>query len=316
MHREIVGGAFGDPDWVRRSALERTERLGRALAADESPFEDLTPAGKRALWVFEAMEFCRKRFGEPAVGTYVVSMAQDIDDVLSVLLLARWAGMAEGPGGQVPLDVAPLFESVDALEEAGAIIARLLADPEYRKHLADRGNRQAVMLGYSDSNKSAGIVASRWLLRRAQEAMVAACDAAGVQLVVFHGRGASIGRGSGRMEGLVRGMPQGAVRGTLRETVQGEAVNERYGLRPIALRSFEQTLGAVMLTTAGILRAGTRGHALARCDDRARAGQQPAIPGAGSRRPRLHGVLPGGHAGGRHRADADRLASRVALGQP
>ena len=107
------------------------------------------------------------------------------------------------------------------------------------------------MLGYSDSNKSAGIVASRWLLRRAQEAMVAACDAAGVQLVVFHGRGASIGRGSGRMEGLVRGMPQGAVRGTLRETVQGEAINERYGLRPIALRSFEQTLGAVMLATAG-----------------------------------------------------------------
>ena len=166
MHREIVGGALGDPDWVRRSALERAERLGRALAADESPFEDLTPAGKRALWVFEAMEFCRKRFGESAVGTYVVSMAQDIDDVLSVLLLARWAGMAEGPGGQVPLDVAPLFESVAALEEAGAIIARLLADPVYRAHLADRGNRQAVMLGYSDSNKSAGIVASRWLLRR------------------------------------------------------------------------------------------------------------------------------------------------------
>jgi phosphoenolpyruvate carboxylase len=250
-HRGIVGSAFGDPDWAGRSALERTERLGRALAADESPFEELTPAGKRALWVFEAMEFCRKRFGEPAVGTYVVSMAQDIDDVMSVLLLARWAGMADSSGGQVPLDVAPLFESVEALEEAGTIIARLLADPAYRAHLADRGNRQAVMLGYSDSNKSAGVVASRWLLRRAQEAMVAACDAAGVQLVVFHGRGGSIGRGSSRMEGLVRGMPQGAVRGMLRETVQGEAINERYGLRPIALRSFEQTLGAVMLTTAG-----------------------------------------------------------------
>jgi phosphoenolpyruvate carboxylase len=72
-----------------------------------------------------------------------------------------------------------------------------------------------------------------------------------VQLVVFHGRGGSIGRGSSRMEGLVRAMPQGAVRGMLRETVQGEAINERYGLRPIALRSFEQTLGAVMLATAG-----------------------------------------------------------------
>jgi phosphoenolpyruvate carboxylase len=159
MHREIVGGAFGDPDWVRRPALERAERLGRALAADESPFEDLTPAGKRALWVFEAMEFCRKRFGEPAVGTYVVSMAHDIDDVLSVLLLARWAGMAEGRR-QVPLDVAPLFESVEALEEAGTIIARLLADPP-TGHTADRqlSGRDA----HSDSNKSArSLVRAGW----------------------------------------------------------------------------------------------------------------------------------------------------------
>jgi phosphoenolpyruvate carboxylase len=252
VHREIVGSALGDPEWGSRSAGERAARLAAALSCDESPFDDPGPAGKRALWVFEAMEFCRNRFGSRAIGSYVVSMAHDVDDVLSVLLLARWAGMAAGAGEQVPLDVAPLFESAAALEYAGEIIARLLADPVYRAHLAARGDRQVVMLGYSDSNKDAGVVASRWALYTAQEAMAAACDAAGVQLQVFHGRGGSTSRGSGRDEALVRSLPAAAMRGTLRATEQGENINDRYGLRPIALRSFEQVISAVALVTAGV----------------------------------------------------------------
>jgi len=252
VHREIVGSALGDPEWGSRSSVERTARLEQALACDESPFDDPGPSGKRALWVFEAMEFCRNRFGPRAVGSYVVSLARDVDDVLSVLLLARWAGLAGGAGEQVPLDVAPLFESAAALEQAGEIVARLLADPVYRAHLAGRGNRQVVMIGYSDSNKSVGIVASRSALRTAQEAMAAACDAAGVQLQVFHGRGGSISGGGGRNDALVRSLPAASVRGHLRVTEQGESINERYGLRPLALRSFEQTVSAVALATAGV----------------------------------------------------------------
>jgi phosphoenolpyruvate carboxylase len=252
VHREIVGRALGDPEWCDRSPTERAARLGDALSRDESPFDDPGPAGKRALWVFEAMEFCRNRFGLGAVGSYVVSLAREVDDVLSVLLLARWAGLAGGSGEQVPLDVAPLFESASALEQAGEIVSRLLADPVYRSHLAARGNRQVVMLGYSDSNKSAGIVASRWALRTAQEAMAAACDAAGVQLQVFHGRGGSISGGGGRNEALVRSQPAAAVQGSLRVTEQGESINDRYGLRPIALRSFEQAVSALALVTAGV----------------------------------------------------------------
>ena len=252
VHREIVGSALGDPEWGSRPASERAARLSAALSCDESAFDDQGPAGKRALWVFEAMEFCRNRFGSGAIGSYVVSMAQDLDDVLSVLLLARWAGMAGGAGEQVPLDVAPLFESAHALGNAGEIVARLIADPVYRAHLAERGNRQVVMLGYSDSSKSAGVVASRWALHVAQEAMAAACDAAGVQLQVFHGRGGSTSRGSGRDEALVRSQPAAAMRGTLRATEQGENINDRYGLRPIALRSFEQVVSAVALVTAGV----------------------------------------------------------------
>jgi phosphoenolpyruvate carboxylase len=252
VHREIVGSALGNPEWCSRSAAERTARLDAALSCDESPFDDPGPAGKRALWVFEAMEFCRNRFGPRAVGSYVVSLARDVDDVLSVLLLARWAGLAGGAGEQVPIDVAPLFESAAALEQAGEIVARLLADPAYRAHLAARGNRQVVMIGYSDSNKSVGVVASRWALRTAQETMAAACGAAGVQLQVFHGRGGSVSRGGGRSEALVRSAPATAVQGSLRVTEQGESINDRYGLRPIALRSFEQAVSAIALVAAGV----------------------------------------------------------------
>ena len=235
---------------VLAGGLDETN-VGDAIGRDESPLAEHDAAGKRALWVFEAIQYCRHRYGTPAVGTYVVSMARDVDDVLDVLLLARWAGLAEEPGDRIPLDVAPLFESVEALERAGDIIGRLLANPVYRAHLAERGDRQVVMLGYADSNKSTGIATSRWLLRQAQEAMVAACEAAGVRLQVFHGRAGFVTSGGGRTQSLVRGMAPGALRGRLRVTEQGESVNERYGLRPIARRTFEQDVSAVALVTAG-----------------------------------------------------------------
>jgi len=249
VHREIVGRALEDDDWARRPAEERRLRLNTALERDESPLASLDANARRALWVMEAMEFCSHRYGPASIGSYVVSMARDVDDLLSVLLLAQWAGLADGPDGIIPLDVAPLFESVDTLENAGDIIRRLLADPVYRAHLHARGDRQVVMIGYSDSNKAVGIAASRWLLRRAQAAMVEACDAAGVELLVFHGRGGSISLGGGRTDALVRALPPGALRGRLRVTEQGESINERYGLRAIALRSFEQAVHALAMTT-------------------------------------------------------------------
>jgi phosphoenolpyruvate carboxylase len=250
VHREVIGRALEDAQWAERSAEERRLRLGLALERDESPTAPLDAAAKRSLWVFEAMGHCSHRYGSQAIGSYVVSLARDVDDVLSVLLLAQWAGLADGPEGVVALDVAPLFESVGTLEHAGEIIRRLLDDPVYRTHLRTRGNRQVVMIGYADSNKSVGMAATRWLLRRAQAAMVEACDAAGVELLVFHGRGGSTSVGGGRTDALVQALPPGALRGRLRVTEQGESINERYGLRAIALRSFEQSVSAVALATA------------------------------------------------------------------
>ena len=251
VHRQIVGQGLGEADWAARAPAERIVRLSEAIASDESPVHVLDAAGKRALWVFEAMEYCAHRYGNRAIGSYVVSLAADVDDLLSVLLLARWAGYTDAQTGHVQLDVAPLFESVEALERAGDTMTRLLQNPVYREHLAARGSQQVVMVGYSDSNKDSGIVCSKWLLRRAQEAMAVACAAAGVRLLVFHGRGGSISRGGSRTEAIVRSLPSGVVGGRLRVTEQGESINDRYGLRPIALRTFEQGVNTLALLAAG-----------------------------------------------------------------
>jgi phosphoenolpyruvate carboxylase len=258
VHREIVGRALAEDGWSQRTSEERTERLREALAQDESPPEIMEASGKRALWVFEAMEYCRHRYGGSAVGSYVVSMARDIDDLLAVLLLARWAGFVDATTGQVPLDVAPLFESVASLDTAGDIIGRLLADPIYRAHLAGRGNRQVVMIGYADSNKESGVAASRWLLRKAQVAMLQACAQAGVQLLIFHGRGGIVSRGGSRTEAVIGNLPDAVRGGRLRVTEQGETINDRYGLQAISLRTFEQALNAMALAMAGDRRETVR----------------------------------------------------------
>lgn len=252
-HRAVLGQGFGDPQWAARGAAERTQRLREALERDEGPTSVLDASGKRSLWVFEALAHCRHRYGPDAIGPYVVSSTEGIDDILSVLLLARWADTADRRSGDVPTDVAPLFESAEALQRCGEVMKQLFEEPVYQRHLLGRANHQYVMIGYSASNKESGIVRSRWLLRQAQESLFAAADAAGIDLTLFHGQADGIDRGGGRTEVLVRGGPDGARRGRLRITEQGELVNEKYGLRPIALRVFEQAFNALSLSRAGVV---------------------------------------------------------------
>ncbi|HSN71302.1 MAG TPA: phosphoenolpyruvate carboxylase, partial [Steroidobacteraceae bacterium] len=253
LHRAVIGHAFGDPDWSRRTSHERTEQLRDAIARDSGPVHVPDAAGKRSLWVFEAISHGRHRFGPRAVGPYVVSKTRGADDLLSVLLLARWADLADRTSGQVPIDVAPLFESETTLEHADQVLGELLEEPVYRRHLEGRSNRQIVMLGYSESNRESGPVASRWLLYRAQESIAATLDRHGVDFTIFHGRGGTANRGGGRTSVLVRAAPRGAVTGRLRISEQGETINAKYGLGAIALRIFEQGFNSLLLAEAGLL---------------------------------------------------------------
>jgi phosphoenolpyruvate carboxylase len=164
--------------------------------------------------------------------------------VLAVLALARHGGFSVD--GQVALDVAPLFETVDDLGNAPATLRALLDDPVYREHLRRRGDRQWVMLGYSDSGKDGGTLASRWGLQRAQVDLLEIAAAAGIRLAFFHGRGGSASRGGARITPALMSSPRGSVAGVLRLTEQGEVIHRKYGIRALALRNLEQTVGAVL----------------------------------------------------------------------
>jgi phosphoenolpyruvate carboxylase len=249
VHRAVLTTLLKDPDWNNRPAKDRLARLRRVLEQGENPAGSPDAQATRSLEVFTAITQARARYGPDAVGPYIISMAQGADDVFAVLVLARWGGLGE-PRGHVPLDVAPLFETVADLGAAPAVMRELLADSYYRAHLAERRMHQMVMIGYSDSNKDAGIGASRWGLQHAQAALVETTEKSGLDLTFFHGRGGTVSRGGGRITNAILSAPRGSIRGRFRLTEQGEAINARYGLRGIAMRTLEQTVNAVALATA------------------------------------------------------------------
>jgi len=249
VHRRVVGECLGEDDWIEMSAADRTERIVEAIGTRDSVPMNLSTTARKTIAVFQAIASCRRKYGPKAIGPFVISMTQGADDILSVLLLAQW-GELHNKRGEVPLDIAPLFETVDDLQNGPAIIESLLSVDLYRKHLFRRDNRQTVMIGYSDSNKDSGLASARWALQNAQEVIVKTAQAQGLELTLFHGRGGTISRGGSKTHVAVLGAPPGTVNGRLRVTEQGEIINEKYGLRGIALRTLEQMTGSVALATA------------------------------------------------------------------
>jgi len=122
-------------------------------------------------------------------------------------------------------------------------------DPTYRRHVLARGGRQVVMLGYSDSNKDGGILASRWAVQRTQVELTELARSLGIEPVFFHGRGGSASRGGGKTERALNAAPRGSVAGRLRVTEQGEVIHRKFGIRPLALRTLEQTVASVLRVT-------------------------------------------------------------------
>ena len=205
--------------------------------------------------MFRAVADCLEEYGASSVGPVIVSMTEGVDDILSVLALARFSGSSSGlshEGLESVLDVAPLFETVDDLEAAPRILRELFGWQWYREHLRGRGDRQVVMVGYSDSSKDGGVAASRWALHRAQAKVLEVAAEFNLRIVFFHGRGGTVGRGGGKTHRAVLAAPHRSVEAGLRVTEQGETIGDRYGLRGIAERELERTVGAVALALAGV----------------------------------------------------------------
>jgi phosphoenolpyruvate carboxylase len=251
VHHRVIGQGLDDPQWATRTAVQRHDLLVQAIERDTGVKVELDALGKRTLGVFDAILQARHRYGPDSIGYYVVSGTQAADDVLAPLLLARWAEAYDRVSGEVAVDIAPMFESVDALERCGEVMRTLLGDPLYRRHLEARGRTQCVLIGYSDSSKESGMCASRFAAYRAQAELSAALAAADERHVIFHARGGSIARGGGRVDSLVRTAPAGTINGVLRLTEQGEVINQGYGLRPIAMRTLERAFNALLTSLAG-----------------------------------------------------------------
>ena len=227
---------------VHRAAIE-------GLARGMDPALDVTPGVTlgEVLATFRSIAAAQARFGEEATRRYVVSFsaaARDVTDVLA-LSIAATRQTGEPPA----LDIVPLFETSDALVAAGSILDELLTDPEYRSHLASRGDRQEVMLGYSDSTKESGFFAAAWVLHEAQVALVEVARARNVELTLFHGRGGAIGRGGGPANRAILGGAPGSVDGRLKLTEQGEVIAANYADPIIARRHLEQLTGAVLIAS-------------------------------------------------------------------
>jgi phosphoenolpyruvate carboxylase len=209
------------------------------------------PEGARdVLGVFDLLHDVQHEFGREVAQTYIVSMCQGVDDLLAVAVLAREAFMVElKHDPRSSLDLVPLFETVEELAQAGALLDELLSVPAYRQQVRNRGDLQEVMLGYSDSNKGAGITTSQWEIHRAQRQLRDIGAKHGVRLRLFHGRGGSVGRGGGPAAEAVLSAPFGTVDATMKLTEQGEVVSDKYSLPALAHDNLEILLAAVLEAT-------------------------------------------------------------------
>jgi len=236
-----VAPDYGDlPEDARAEILTREIQGGRPLAPHRL---DFSAATNETLDLFRLTRRAHERVGPSAIETYIVSMTRGPSDLLAVLLMAKDAGVSDG------LDVVPLFETVADLHAAPDTLDRLFSNPAYARHLAARGGRQTVMIGYSDSNKDGGYLTANWELHLAQRSIASVCERRGVGLTLFHGRGGSVGRGGGPTNRAILAQPPESVGGRLRLTEQGEAITNRYANPRLARRHIEQLVHAVLLTS-------------------------------------------------------------------
>ncbi|MFZ9979079.1 MAG: phosphoenolpyruvate carboxylase [Opitutales bacterium] len=195
-----------------------------------------------------------EQYGSAGLGSLIVSMTRSVSDLLSVYLLAREAGLTAGGSDDAYclLPVVPLFETIGDLERSTGIMDAFLSHPMTQRTLKARrdagltdGLTQQVMIGYSDSNKDGGILASLWNLYRAQQNLAAVGEKHGVRIVFFHGRGGTISRGAGPTHRFIDALPQGSIQGEMRVTEQGESITQKYANHITAVNNLE-------LLTAGV----------------------------------------------------------------
>ena len=251
---ELAASAGATADYAKLDEEAKIDFLLRELGTARllrSPFVPYGELAAKELAILDAAQSLQARFGKAALPTYIISNTDSVSDILEAAVLLREAGLLRtGPvADQAPgllVNIAPLFETIDDLRRAGAMMDRLLGLPAYRALVAGRGDLQEVMLGYSDSNKDGGYVTSNWELYRATLDLVQVCRKHKVKLRLFHGRGGTVGRGGGPSYDAILAQPPGSVNGQIRITEQGEVIASKYSDAGIGRRNLETLVAATL----------------------------------------------------------------------
>ncbi len=258
IHNRAVGEIYATlgirEDYTTLSEDERIALLCRDIAdrrplipADTGGFSEST---RETIETFRMLRDALSGAHRGAIQTYVVSGAERPGDLLEVLLLMKETGLARAGGEGARLRIAPLFEAGATLAAAPTTMDELLCEPAYRAALRAVGDEQEVMIGYSDSNKDVGYVASGWAAYQAQTQIAKVLGSHGASWVFFHGRGGAIGRGGGPTNGAILALPPGTVRGRLKMTEQGEVLTAKYSVPEIAHRELELAASATLAAGA------------------------------------------------------------------
>jgi len=248
---------------IRQHARVHAAALKEAIAdtiASDLP-GSLSDESASVLETFRVVAEAKNGCSPEAIRQYVISGASTVEDVLSVVRLARLGGVrVEGSGRDPGLMPVPLFESIDDLRNAPAVCRELFSRPDYRKLLASWDNWQEVMLGYSDSNKDGGMLTSTWEIFRAHRDLHTVARECGVKLRLFHGRGGTVGRGGGPTHRAIFAQPMGSFEGQLRITEQGEVLNFKYADEVLAERNLELMIAASLDALARPNERDPEGH--------------------------------------------------------
>jgi len=256
---ELLQAAGVTPDYSELEEDKKLQVLREQISrAEPLPVDRslLTPETQETLRVFGMIKDMQAEISPRAFGNYVISMTHSASHVLEVLMLARQAGLVErtGQSWRCSVRVSPLFETIQDLQHIDAVMTTLLDDPLYRQLVDAAGGQQEVMLGYSDSCKDGGILASAWALYQAQTQITRITQERGVRCRLFHGRGGTVGRGGGPTHEAILSQPPGTVRGEIKFTEQGEVLSYKYTNCETAIYELGMGVTGLMKASLGLVR--------------------------------------------------------------
>lgn len=251
-------------DYLEQPEEVRQQLLSKWLSANRLPeiYGDLQPQSAETLDVLKLMARLRSEVSDKAFGQYVISMTHQASHILEVMLLARFAGLVgqDEQGWFCHIQVSPLFETIEDLEHIEPVMTDLLHNQHYRELLSAAGNSQEVMLGYSDSCKDGGILASVWNLYQAQQKVSRLSKQFDVKCRMFHGRGGTVGRGGGPTHDAILSQPAGTVHGQIKFTEQGEVLSFKYGNIETAAYELGMGVSALIKASRGLVKDTSAEH--------------------------------------------------------